>query len=341
MLPLIEQKLSDGRNIFDIVFEPLDNDRKILNFVDVGARNGNYMLPRSYAARCRLTGFEPNRAEYEKLVNGNTDARAAGLIEPPFKDRKYFPDALWSSDGEQILYITKGAGAVTLMGPADLRMTGNMWRENDREQSYLDRVQRVVNTEKVQCATLDTIWKKQDDTIDILKIDAEGGELDILKGAKCLLADQKVLFIFAEFLLLPYYERRVTLGHQQVFLDDLGYRLISIDLNHSKYNWRKTGIQSRKDRWMDYAGDAMYIVDPDRNSLSIDAMYRLGLACMVVGFNAFGVSLIRETGLVAAKDLDLIETQANYVPILRRIHSAWMKFPPFVDRLLSALRMRG
>ncbi len=341
MLPLIEQKLSDGRNIFDIVFEPLDNDRKILNFVDVGARNGNYMLPKSYAARCRLVGFEPNRAEYEKLITGNTDAKAAGMIEPNFKDRRYFPEALWSADGEQMLYMTKGAGAATLMGPANLRMTGNMWRENDGDQSFLDRVQKVVNIEKIQCATLGDLWEKYGDIIDVLKLDTEGSELEILKGANRLLADQKILFVFSEFLLSPFYERRVTLGHQQVFLDDLGYRLISINLDHSKYSWRKTGIQSRNDQWMHYAGDAIFVVDPDRNSLSNESMYRLGLACMAMGFNAFGLNLIRETSLVAAKDLDSIEAQANYRPIMRRIHSAWMKFPSFADRLLNAIRFRG
>jgi len=340
MTPLMDRILPDGRSIAEIVFRPADRDGLTLNFVDVGARNGNYMLPKGYAARSLITGFEPNHAEYEKLVNGTTDAKVAGMVEPPYKAKAYHPYALWSENGDRTLYLTAGAGAVTLMGPASQRMTSNMWREQDRGRNYYDHVQRVVGKAQVPCVTLDHIWSDHANTIDILKLDAEGSELDILKGAAELLAQKRVLFIFSEFLLLPFYERRVTLGHQQVFLDDLGYRLISLDLNHYLYNWGKTNIRSRNDHWMNYAGDAVFVLDPDCNALSSDMTYRLGLACMAMGFNGFGLNLMRAAGKVSDADIAAIEAESNRPPLTRRLRLAWMDFPFVVGRHLNSLRRR-
>lgn len=337
MSSLLDSTLPDGRGVGDIVFAPGDKTAKTFEFVDVGARNGSYILPRSYAARSRMTGFEPNRAEYEKLVNDRTDAKAAGLVEPTFRKKDYHPYALWSENAVRPLYLTVGAGAVTLMGPANERMTRNMWRERDRGKDFYEKVQKVVGTDSVECVTLDHIWREHKETIDILKLDAEGSELEILKGAMGLLRDKRVLLIKAEFLLLPFYESRVTLGHQQVLLDELGYRLIALDLNHFPYSWRKTSIREENDQFMLYAGDAVFVLDPDRNALDPDTMYRLGTACMAMGFNAFGLNLIRETGMVPPADIDAVEAKANRPPLLRRMRHAWAKFPDIAARLLHRL----
>ncbi len=335
MKPLIDRVLPDGRTVADIVFADLDRTGEVLNLVDVGARNGNHLLPQACAVRTRITGFEPNRAEYEKLVAGRTDASVAGMVEPSFRERKYHPYALWSERAERTIYLTSGPGAVTLMGPVDRTMTQHMWRERDRDKNYFERVQQVVGTDQVQCVTLDQIWEQSFEPIDILKIDAEGGELEVLKGAQTLLKDKRILFIFSEFLLAPYYTPRVTLGHQQVFLDEFGYRLIAINDDHFPYSWRHTAIRSINDRWLTYAGDAMFVVDPDRNALDDVTTYRLGLACIAMGFNAFGLNLLRETGKVAAKDIESIEAQANRPPLGRRLRTAWSDAPHIAVRLLG------
>lgn len=341
MTALIDRTLPNGGSIASIVFRHLDQSGWLLNFVDVGARNGSYLLPASYAQRTRITGFEPNRVEYEKLINNRTDAQKAGMIEPAFREKKYYPYALWSEDGERTLYLTVGPGAVTLMGPADERMTKNMLRTSDRGQNFFERAQRVVGTDTVPCKTLDALWRERNERIDILKLDAEGGELEILKGAKEQLASKNILLIYTEFLLLPFYKQRVTLGHQQVLLDECGYRLIGLNLDHFPYCWRSSHIRAENDRRMQYAGDALFILDPDRNALSRQDMYRLGLACLAMGFNGVGLNFIREAGMISDADLSAIEAQANNPPLMRRIHAAWQKFPYLADRWLTSLRLRG
>src|SRR5712675_3545618 len=98
MNPLIERTMADGRSIATVVFGPLDSSRATLEFVDIGARNGSFILPASYAARARITGFEPNPVEYQKLVERRTDSMKAGAREPAFKGRRYFPTGVWSED---------------------------------------------------------------------------------------------------------------------------------------------------------------------------------------------------------------------------------------------------
>lgn len=338
---LIESFLPGGRSVSSIVFAPMKSEAGRLEFVDVGARNGSFLLPPSYAARSRITGFEPNRVEYEKLVIGQTDAAAFGLKEPPFKERRYFPHAVWSESAERTLYITVGPGAVSLMGPAHEAMTSNMWRESDGGENYFARHQAPIGTDRVTCVALDEVWGDADGIIDILKLDVEGAELHVLKGAKKLLSQRRILLIFSEFLFVPYYQDRATLGHQQVFLDDLGYRLIAINSDHDGYNWRRTDIQANNDRRMTYAGDAIFVVDPDRNTLSEEELYRLGLACMTMGFNAFGLNLIRESGKISAGDIASIEAEANRVTFARRVHLAWNGVPDLGYRLLRTLGLRG
>ena len=338
---LIEHRLPDGRSVASIVFAPLDKAGGRLEFVDVGARNGSFLLPACYAARSRITGFEPNRVEYDKLLSGRTDAAAFGLREPLFKERRYLPYAVWSENTERTLYLTVGPGAVSLMGPVHEAMTKNMWRESDGGQNYFERHQSPVGKDRVTCVALDRIWDEPAGLIDVLKLDVEGAELHVLKGAAALLSGRRILLIFSEFLLVPYYQDRMTLGHQQVFLDELGYRLIAINADHDGYSWRRTGIQAKNDRRMKYAGDAIFVVDPDRNSLSAEEMYRLGLACMSFGFNAFGLNLIRETGKLAAADIAAIETEANKVTVARRVHEAWKRAPDVGYRLLRAFGLRG
>jgi FkbM family methyltransferase len=340
MNPLIERTMADGRSVAAVVFGPLDSSRATLEFVDIGARNGSFILPASYAARARITGFEPNPVEYQKLVERRTDSMKAGAREPAFKGRRYFPNGVWSEDVERTLYVTAGAGAVTLTGPADEDMTSNMFRANDRGLSYFERHQRLLSTDRIRCINLDKALNEPDALVDILKIDVEGGEVEVLKGARSLLSKHRILLIKSEFLLVPYYGQRAVLGHQHVLLDELGYRLISLESDQALYSWKPTAIERGNDHGLQYAGDAFYVIDPDRNSLKPDIRYRLGLACLAMGFSAFGLNLLRSSGLMAEGDIAAVEREANRMPFMRRAMNAWLAAPDAAYRILSSMGLK-
>lgn len=339
MKTLFDQNFGDGRRAADVLFAPVEQSDMRLSFVDIGARNGSFILPNRYAERCRLVGFEPNPEEYEKLVAGKTDALRAGLREPNFHDRRYFPVALWREPADRELTITHGAGAASLMGEAHVEMSRNLWRgEFDRGQTYYDKVQAPVGTAQVKCDSLDNIWAGEDGIIDVLKIDVEGAEYSVLQGASKLLAQRRVLMIRSEFLLTPYYKEHMLLGHQQVYLDSLGYRLVALDTDHVSYSWKRTSIPQGFDRRFLYAGDAFYMIDPDLVELDAERKYRLGLACIAFGFNASGLNLVRESEMVGKADISILESLASQKSRARKLREAWDSVPQAAYRLLSALR---
>ncbi len=336
MTNLFDRSLDDGRNVADVLLSAARRENMHLNFVDIGARNGSFILPHGYAAACRLVGFEPNPVEYEKLTSGTTDAARVGMREPKFRDRLYFSKAVWREAAERELHVPIGPGAATLMGPAHVGITRNMWRGDfDRGQTYYDKVQVPSQIVKISCDSMDNIWRDEADLIDVMKVDVEGAELAVFEGARHLLADQKILFIRAEFMLTPYYRDHFLLGHQQVFLDGYNYRLVALDIDHAQYSWKSTTLPQDLDRRFLYAGDAFYMLDPDLNRLDPVRQYRLGLACIAFGYYATGLSLIRESGMISEADLDYVEGQASKKSFMRRLREAWEEVPHLAYRLLQ------
>lgn len=63
MTALMDRALRDGRSIANIVLSPIDRDGKMLNFFDVSARNGNYLLPNAYAWRAARGVRDPRDQE--------------------------------------------------------------------------------------------------------------------------------------------------------------------------------------------------------------------------------------------------------------------------------------
>jgi FkbM family methyltransferase len=340
MISLLDRKLPDNRSASDVLFAALDRTQDELTFVDVGARNGSYLLPASYAQRACIIGFEPNQVEYERLVAQKTEASAAGMQEHKFRRRRYFSHALWSTSGRRSFYEPIAPGAATLVGWADPKMTQNIWLSVGGGASYYDRIQRPKAVGEVECQTLDRMWAPEPGLIDILKLDVEGGEVDVLEGARGLLTDHRILLIRSEFALAPYYENRPTFGHQQVLLNELGYRAIALEFEHWQYCWKPTDVMETNDRWLTRSGDAVFVLDPDRNHFSVDQFYRLGLACVALGFNAFGLNLIREAGAINDSDLRSLVAVMNTKSKMRKAREVWMGVPDRVYRILHRMKLR-
>lgn len=330
-----ERKTSLGKTVAEILLGPCKEKSIQPIVVDAGARNGMFDIADSYAEVSKFIGFEPNREEYDKLVNDTTDANVYGYQPKKFQERSYFQTALWSKKEEREFYITVGAGACTLMGHADTRITGKMYRDNDGGAPYGSKHTEVVRSEPVPCEPLDELI---DETIDYLKIDVEGAEYDILLGAKRLLEQKKILFIKSEFTFTPCYERHPVLGHQHVLLDEMGLRLLVLDDDHSRYTRYPTPIPVDADRRLVYSGDAYFVLDPEKNNLSSEDLYRLGVISINYGFSSFGFSLVKDSGFFTDKELEAIEEGLAYLPLRARMKSAWMNFPDTASRVYWCVR---
>jgi FkbM family methyltransferase len=341
-----------GRTVGDIVLAPVNKAGVDLLVVDVGARNGMYLLPPSYTKRATLVGFEPNPAEYKKLVENNTDAEKVfalqGISPPRFSANRFHDCALWDSDGEQTLYVTRGAGACTLMGASKplMKDTYYLYPEGHpgRIRSFYDLQAEVLHTEPISCRALDNLIPNNE-TVDFLKIDVEGAELRCLRGAERLLNDGRILFIQSEFQLMSYYNEHPLLGDQHRYLADRGYRLIDLVLDHPRYRRGKIDVPDASDRGMLLAGDAVFVRDPDVERMTAIDLHRLAALALIFRFSAFGLSLLRDASLLSAEEMDAVVGAIRNTPIKSwkgRFLDRWARLPVDVhgalQRMTSKLR---
>ena len=327
-----------GKTIADIVMAPVVDAANTPVVVDVGARNGIYDIPESYTRFADFVGFEPNPEEYDKLVAGNTDSMKAGNVGPRFKSYKYHPYALWSADETRTFYITAGPGACTLMGEGRREITDKMFRDTPKDSggsyAYIPTVERTI---PMECRRMDHLISG---TIDYLKLDVEGAEVEVFKGAQALLDQKSILFIKSEFLITPYHQATPLLGHQHVLLDAAGFRLLDMDHLHARYARGQTAIPPTSDRRLVYAGDAYFALDPDRNALGALDLQRMAAVSLAFGFNSFGVGLLRDAALLTTAEIDAVERAIAYVKPLTRMKDNWIRFPDKVAAFLQRTGLR-
>ncbi|MCM0018615.1 MAG: FkbM family methyltransferase [Tagaea sp.] len=345
MKPCLGLRLPDGRRAIDALMAPLERAGVTPRVVDVGARNGMFLLPQEYAAHAELVGFEANASEYAKLIHGTTDTARGGFRAARFAREVYHDCAVWDADEERPFYVTAGPGACTMMGAAVENVTTRVFQDygpNDARtgKSFHALHSRVTREENVKCRRLDSILDRST-TVDCLKLDVEGAELRAMRGAQALFDARRILFVYTEFVSFPYYAEHPVLGDQHAFLRDKGLRLIALEIGHSGYMRAPSRVPADNDRRLLHAGDAVFVLDPDAAGMDALSRHRLGLIAIATGFNSFGLQLMREAGLVDGACVDAIETALVRVGTLRRLRKAWQDVPLRVDGLLTRLGLRG
>lgn len=331
--------LSHGSSVGTQILSPLLEVGIVPTVLDIGARSGLFFLPPGYTSEARLVGFEPNQEEYELLVAERTAAMVAGERQPTFKEKVYFNFAVWDEEEERDFFIKIGPGACTMMGETDTTVTQRMFLDGPNgsdDKSFEERHTRTIKVEPMRCNSLDSLSSK--DPVDLLKIDVEGAELRVLKGAKALLENQKILFIKTEFAMFPIYTEHPLLGDLQLFLHKYGFRLVHLDLEHPTYNRYPTSIPPSHDRRGQYSGDAYLILDPDRHDMQPLMRQRLAAISLALGFKSLAVSLIRDAGLLPESTIEEIEAVLAKRAFLNRLLQAWHQFPYTAQRHLAKLR---
>ncbi len=337
---ILEHKLQTGQTVADAILQPVLGSNGLARVVDVGARNGMFRLPAAYTRHCELVGFEPNPDEFRKLKQGTTDAECFGIHEPEFAEKRYFDCALWEDEVERALYVTNGPGATTLMGQASPEVTGRMYQSYAKTdprlgRSFHDLHVSVIKTVNVACNKLDNLLP-DDEIIDFLKIDAEGAELRILKGAEKIISARLPLFIYTEFVAFPYYQEHPVLGDLQVFLCDHGYRLIGLELGHAGYTRNPLHLGLATDKSLLHAGDAIFMLDPDQD-IGAERCQRLAAIAMAFDFNSLALSLLVETGLTPRETVAEIEAALRRTRWTRRLRREWDKFPVRIYEMLKRM----
>lgn len=177
-----------------------------ITYVDVGACWGVDNLAIATLRELglvKVVGFEPDASEFQKLSTN--------------EGFQYLPYALSDTDGYEDFYVTSHGAQSSLYEP-DL----DALPEGERRESA-----RVVKKIRVETRCYDTLCREnQVPTPEFLKIDAQGGELKVLRGFKTHLAD--VIGIRLEAHLRPLYKGQPLLPDVYAFLREHGFILREI-----------------------------------------------------------------------------------------------------------------
>jgi FkbM family methyltransferase len=200
----------------------LIRERGVNLVLDVGANDGTFARQlREVGYRGRIVSFEPQTAAYAAL-------RSAAAADPLWECRNL---AVGVDEGEAVLNIAGNSSSSSLfeISPRHVRSAP--------ESAYVGR-------EEVNVQRLDSLAGElglAEATV-YLKVDVQGGELDVLRGAVAVL--ERVVLVEAELSLVSLYEgaprfdeiidyladrRFGVLSLEPVFVDPSDGRLLQLD----------------------------------------------------------------------------------------------------------------
>ncbi len=188
--------------------------------VDAGANQGG--ITRIYRAlfpEARILCFEPIPDFFQMLA-------ASFSGDPKVQSHQC---ALGEEIGTRDFYVNVSRDTSSLLQPD----TANL---NDGYSETMKVDKRI----RAEVHTLDFVCdREQVAKIDILKMDVQGGEVGILKGARTLLSQHKISMVYTEVLFLPMYKDQPLFGDIFSELTQHGYRF------HFFYNHGFSGRSGR------------------------------------------------------------------------------------------------
>lgn len=115
--------------------------------------------------------------------------------------------------------------------------------KNNELSSFIKINKKFKETKKdifVEIDTIDSIFKKNNlKRINLLKMDTQGYEETILRGAKGLITEQKIDLIELEIILGDYYEKSSSFKKIEDALSSGSYRLLALDRRPNVFENRK------------------------------------------------------------------------------------------------------
>ncbi|MFZ4698717.1 MAG: FkbM family methyltransferase [Candidatus Methylumidiphilus sp.] len=209
------------------------NDK--IKLIDVGARGGINPRWKPHYGMLEVLAFEPDPDECAAL---NSECHPYSI--------QFLPAALGAQDGQQaILFICRQPGCSSLLKP-------NM--ELCSMYPY-SKAMEVVGEYPITLKRMDTVC--QDFQADVMKIDTQGTELDVLRGAGRLL--DSVLAVELEVEFVPQYHGQSLFSDVDFFMRQQGFTLRGLRRSY----WRTRGVPMHSHGGQIIHGDALYL-RPDR-----------------------------------------------------------------------------
>ncbi|SVE51316.1 uncharacterized protein METZ01_LOCUS504170, partial [marine metagenome] len=215
-----------------------ENDPLVV--VDVGARKGFEKHWDHYRDQIKLIGFEPNKDSFEDCVQRKSNAQTT-----------YYPYALDRYKGDKDLYITSYLSSCSFIE----------FDEDVVNRFGLEDQLKVVGTERVPTIDLDTFVNENNmESIDFIKLDTEGSELDIIKGGEKTLSSVLGLSVEVEF--VKFHKGQPLFSDVDQYLRAIGFELYDLDLNRSSRKVLTQYASANLDIGQIFFAQALYLRNP-------------------------------------------------------------------------------
>jgi len=226
----------DELSLFEALLQKYLGENRLLIF-DIGARGGLHSRWNKFLSVIEVLGFEPEKAECERL---NALARTLS-----YKAR-FLPYALGRENASAVkFYVCRKPGCSSIYEP-------NLMFAQDFTPASSMQVETVSTLDTVQLAD---IAAKEQLQSDVMKIDVQGAELDVLLGGSNLLGGTKLVELEVEF--NPQYINQPLFHDVDKYMHGVGWNLLGL---RRTYWRRKNGLSIETDGCGGHLihGDAIY-----------------------------------------------------------------------------------
>lgn len=247
---------------------------------DVGAM-GRLECLSGFETHTELHAFEPNPDEMFRLKQR--------YLNHPFSALTFNECALAFENSETHLYINNKASMSSLL-EADHHNYKKHFGAYEKYPEWKEAIDASKKLKIRQC-TADSYFR--DAVVDLMKIDTQGSELDVLRGAAELLRERRISVLKIEVSTIPVYKGQCLFTDVDTYLRSLNYSLVDLITYHND----PPSFFSRKSKksHSTSCGDAIYVCNEIPNSKS--RLIKTAIILASQGYNSIAIHLLRAADL--------------------------------------------
>ncbi|NKB77916.1 MAG: FkbM family methyltransferase [Gammaproteobacteria bacterium] len=188
------------------------NDNK-LSVVDVGGHQGETLGAfAKNVARFSYLSFEPNPTSFAALQE------YANTLSSVDRDIDLRNAAVGAENGRIEFHVTQATAVAGVLKPVEGLSERVPTRDHEIAQS--------IDCQLCKIDSLDAMLNG--DVIDLLKIDTEGYDLEVMKGAKQALENGQFRAVLSEVFFVPYRQDQAFFWDLALFMENIGYHFVNL-----------------------------------------------------------------------------------------------------------------